>query len=459
MSNSTGQGSVLIVDDDHDVLLTAELLLKNYYRSVRGITNPSDMAPIFDQEDVDVVLLDMNFTRGFTTGEEGFYWLAKIKALSPHTQIIMATAYGEIDLAVEAIKQGAADFLVKPWDNEKLISTVNTCLKLSHSQQKIHQLESTQRALNDSLQSGFGELIGESPAMKKVTELIDKVAATDASVLILGENGTGKELVARAIHNKSSRQESALISVDLGAISETLFESEMFGHKKGAFTDAREDRAGRFEVANGGTLFLDEIGNLSLTLQAKLLGVLENRQVTRVGSDRPVDIDIRLICATNRPIDELNNEELFRPDLLYRINTVEVTLPPLRERKGDIALLANHYAELYANKYHKTALEIPESELHKLESYHWPGNIRELQHALERAVIISDGSWLMGDDILISKQDRGNGEKELNIAKLEKQAIQQAISQFDGNLTKVAKALGLGRTTLYRKMEKYDLSD
>lgn len=452
-------GNILIVDDDRDVLLTAELVLKGTQKMIQGLTNPSDMPTMLARHQFHVVLLDMNFTRGFTSGDEGFYWLKKIKEVSPYTQIIMTTAYGDIDLAVEAIKQGAADFLVKPWDNEKLISTVNTCLKLSQSRQKISHLEQTQHALNEKLESEFKEIIGQSAAMQKVYALIDKVASTEASVLILGENGTGKELVAHAIHKKSARHLTPLISIDLGAITETLFESEMFGHKKGSFTDAREDRAGRFEVANEGTLFLDEIGNLSLGLQAKLLGVLESGIVTRVGSDIGVPIDIRLICATNLSQAQLQDEQRFRLDLLYRINTVEIILPPLRERRDDIPLLAKHYIKLFASKYNKPEITLSGKDIKKLQSYSWPGNIRELQHSLERAVIVSENDQVNLQDILVGRPIGQDPVTELNISKLEQQAIEQAIKQYDGNLTKVAKALGLGRTTLYRKMEKYGLSD
>ena len=457
--NTTSPSQILIVDDDKDVLLTAELLLKNKERKVATLMNPSDIVERFDEQSFDVVLLDMNFTRGITSGEEGFFWLHKIKELSPHTQIIMATAYGEINLAVEAIKQGASDFLVKPWDNEKLISTVNTCLELSRSKQRIDHLQETQRTLNEELESDFTQIIGDSPAIKEVFDLIDKVAATDASVLILGENGTGKELVARAIHRKSQRSESPLISVDMGSLTESLFESEMFGHRKGAFTDAREDRAGRFEVANGGTLFLDEIGNLALPLQAKLLKVLETRQVTRVGSDRSTSFDTRLICATNLDRQQLNDEQMFRRDLLYRINTVEIVLPSLRDRPSDIPLLAKHYTEMYAHKYNKAVPTLDSNEIKKLQKYSWPGNVRELQHSLERAVIISDGGTLRAEDIVVNREPQNTEYEELNISRLEERAIKRAIQHHQGNLTKVAKALGLGRTTLYRKMEKYGLSD
>ena len=458
MNDQIATSNILVVDDDRDVLLTAELVLKNRHHQVTCLFNPSDIADLFEQQTFDVVLLDMNFTRGHTSGEEGFYWLQKIKELSPHTQVIMATAYGEIELAVEAIKQGAADFLVKPWDNEKLVSTVNTCLKLSQSRQRIDQLEQTQKTLNERLDSDFGQIIGDSKVMRDVFDLIDKVAATEASVLIRGENGTGKELVARAIHRQSARHDSPMISVDLGAITESLFESEMFGHKKGAFTDAREERAGRFEVANGGTLFLDEIGNLSLLLQAKLLGALESRCITRVGSDRKIPVDIRLISATNLDHDEIHDEQRFRKDLLYRINTVEITLPPLRERISDIPLLAEHYIGLYSRKYNKPALRLDATEIKKLQSYKWPGNIRELQHALERAVIVSDGKNIKAEDILVNRNGRQEPTEELNITRLEEKAIKRAIAQHNGNLTQVAKSLGLGRTTLYRKMEKYGIS-
>ncbi len=459
--NSSGHAAskILVVDDDRDVLLTAELVLKDGHKQIHTLANPSDLPKLLKQEQFDVALLDMNFTRGLTNGEEGFYWLRKIKELSEDTQVIMATAYGEIDLAVEAIKQGASDFLVKPWNNEKLVSTVNTCLQLSQSRRKIRQLQNTQQVLNEKLESEFIEIIGESAPMKKVFDLIDKVAATDASVLILGENGTGKELIARAIHRKSLRKQLPMISVDLGAITGSLFESEMFGHKKGAFTDARENRAGRFETANGGTLFLDEIGNLDLSLQAKLLGVLESRVVTRVGSDITAPIDIRLICATNMSAADLSDDEKFRKDLLYRINTVELVLPPLRERTSDIPLLVEHYIKIYSAKYNKPEIKLSTSELSKLQHYKWPGNVREFQHTLERAVIVSENGSVNIQDMLVGRTVENTPVAELNIAKLEKQAITQAIDTYKGNLTQVSKVLGLGRTTLYRKMEKYGLSD
>ena len=457
LSNDTE--NILIVDDDRDVLLTAELVLKDGRKRIQCIANPSDLPNLLETEQFDVVLLDMNFTRGLTSGQEGFYWLRKIKELSEDTQVIMATAYGEIDLAVEAIKQGASDFLVKPWNNEKLVSTVNTCLQLGQSKQKIRQLENTQQALNEKLESEFSEIIGESSRMKQVFALVDKVAATDASVLILGENGTGKELIARAIHRKSARRKLPMISVDLGAISESLFESEMFGHKKGAFTDARQDRAGRFETADGGTLFLDEIGNLNQSLQAKLLGVLESRSVTRVGSDSTLPIDIRLISATNMSAIDMANDELFRKDLLYRINTVEVLLPPLRERISDIPLLAAHYIRTYSNKYNKPEIQLSSSDINKLQNYNWPGNIRELQHSLERAVIVAENGKIDMQNMLMGRSLESEPKAELNISKLEEQAIKQAIHSYHGNLTQVAKVLGLGRTTLYRKMEKYGLAD
>lgn len=452
------RGHVLVVDDDKDVLLTAELVLKESFETISCLINPSDLPNFISGTNIDVILLDMNFTRGATTGEEGFYWLKQIKKLSPTTQVIMSTAYGEIDLAVEAMKQGAAEFLVKPWNNEKLISTVNTCLQLSLSRQQVRHLQDTQQILSENLDSTFSDIIGESAEIQQVFDLVQKVADTEANVLILGENGTGKELVARAIHRKSGRVHNPMISVDLGAISDTLFESEMFGHKKGAFTDAREDRAGRFEAASGGTLFLDEIGNLSLPLQAKLLGVLESRLISRLGSDVALPIDIRLICATNMPQKEIANKERFRTDLLYRINTVEILLPPLRARKSDIPLLVEHYALQYASKYNKNKMQISKQNMAKLQDYRWPGNVRELQHTIERAIIVSDGNDLsIGSTLLPVATEELNGT-EFNLAKLEQKAIELAIREYSSNLTRVAKALGLGRTTLYRKMEKYGIS-
>ena len=453
------KGSILVVDDDRDVQLSAKMILKREFASVHCLSNPSEL----DQELLafppDIVLLDMNFTRGMTSGDEGLYWLQKIKATDSSIQVVMSTAYGEIDLAVKAVKLGAADFVQKPWLNEKLIATLHNCLKLGESHRRIEQLEHTQQALSDEINRGFVAFIGESPAFASVRELIEKVAPTDANVLITGENGTGKDLVAHAIHKLSQRAAGPMISVDIGAIPSTLFESEMFGHNKGAFTDAKESRPGKFELAAGGTLFLDEIGNLDAATQAKLLRALESRSITRVGGQAPIPIDIRLISATNSSMQDLSNPDCFRRDLLYRINTVEIRIPPLRERTADIPLLLEHYREFFAKKYERGGISISQATINKLCAYSWPGNVRELKHAVERAIIVANDSKLTVEDFLIGTRVQEEPVANLNLAAMERNAIRSAIEQCKGNLTLVAKTLGLGRTTLYRKMEKYELSD
>jgi len=370
----------------------------------------------------------------------------------------MITAFGDVEMAVKALKMGATDFVLKPWQNEKLIATINTAIKLKQSYLEVDKLKKAKEMLEEQISKPFGDIIGESTAIKDVFALIDKVAKTDANVLILGENGTGKELIARAIHQRSLRKDKSFVSVDMGAITETLFESELFGHKKGAFTDAREDRPGRFELANGGTLFLDEIGNLSMSLQSKLLSALQSRQVTRVGANQPVPVDIRLICATNMPLQKMVQEGTFRQDLLYRINTVEIQVPPLSERMEDIPLLAKHYLNYYAKKYHKAVSSIEQQALDKLKRYPWPGNIRELQHAIERAVIMTDSNSLQESDFLFSRSMTNNASVDtLNLDEVEKTAIVKALNMHSGNISKAADELGLTRASLYRRMEKYGL--
>jgi DNA-binding NtrC family response regulator len=370
------------------------------------------------------------------------------------------TAYGGVETAVKAIKEGASDFVVKPWDNQKLVATVGATLRFSQAAQTVRDLESKQRELSRYIGAPDAEIVGGSPSIEQLLGTIQKVARTDAPVLILGENGTGKELVARAIHRASARAGSPFVHVDLGAVAETLFESELFGHKKGAFTDAKEDRAGRFEIAAGGTLFLDEIGNLTLPLQAKLLGVLQTGEVTRVGADRPVRVDARIVSATNMARDDLLDKVKFRQDLLYRINTVEILVPPLRDRTDDIALLIDHYAQRFARKYGKTVAQVPARTLDELREYPWPGNVRELVHAVERAVIMAEDSSLSLEDLLVHRHSAApaqEAQRELNLEVLENATIRQAIAKHGGNLSKAAQELGLGRTTLYRKMAKHGL--
>lgn len=457
MSQLTGK--ILIVDDDLDVLHTARMILKRQFTSVQTESDPGRLYELLQKDTFDVIVLDMNFTSGQTSGKEGLHWLKEILHLDPGAHVMMNTAYGDIDLAVTAVRLGAIDFLIKPWEKEKLISSVLTVFQLSQSKREVRQLRSKQKVLAQDADSGYPELIAASMPMQYVLGSIDKVAATDANVLILGENGTGKELVARAIHRKSSRAEADFIKVDVGAIAQSLFESELFGHVKGAFTDAKEERAGRFEIASGGTLFLDEIGNLPLALQAKLLTVLQNRQITRLGSNKLIPIDIRLVCAANQPLYAMVTENTFRQDLLYRINTVEIKLPPLRERTEDIGVLADHFLEMYTKKYRKYGMTLHKDTLKQFRQYSWPGNIRELQHAIERAVIMSDTLELKPSDFLLTSQNKKSDPKpeNYNLETMEKTAIQNAIKKYSGNLTLAAKELGFGRSTLYRKMEKYGL--
>lgn len=453
------EGNILIVDDDKDVLYTAKLVLKSKFDKVVLIEEPDTIPELLGRLTFDVIILDMNFQQGVTSGKEGLEWLQKILEIDPHAHVIMNTAYGDIQLAVEAMKLGAIDFIVKPWEKEKLMASVNTVYELSTQKRKIKRLENRESILNQEIDQPFSSIVSQSAAMQSIFKTIEKVAKTDADVLILGENGTGKELIAREIHRQSTRSGQPLIKVDLGSISESLFESELFGHKKGAFTDAKEDRVGRFEVSSGGSLFLDEIGNLSPPMQSKLLTVLQTRQVIPVGSNQPVDIDVRLISATNQAVHDMTDNGEFRSDLLYRINTVEIYLPPLRERVGDIALIAKHYLKQFGEKYQKQGLSLEPKAIKKLEDYDWPGNIRELQHAVERAVILANDSALRAEDFLLTSERKRSAKKSasFNIEDMEQKAIQNAIDKWEGNLTKAAKELGWGRSTLYRKMTRYGL--
>lgn len=453
------KAKILILDDDNYVLLSLRILLEQHYTDVRGINNPSQLETALEENEFDIVVLDMNFTAGDTSGKDGLKYLQQIKRANPKASVLLLTAYGEIDLAVEAMRLGAYDFLVKPWENEKLLASTKTAFELNASAKKIEQLESGKSVLLQELNAPFDDIIGESAGIQKVFSQIEKVAKTDANVLITGENGTGKELVARAIHKASARANEVFLNVDMGAISETLFESELFGHKKGAFTDANSDRVGKFEAANGGTLFLDEIGNLPLALQAKLLRVIQDQQVTRVGENKSIDLDIRLICATNANLDELVKADHFRQDLLFRINTIEIELPPLRERSDDIPLLAQHFLEVYKQKYRKSGLYVADYVFNRLQKYDWPGNIRELQHAIERAVIMSDGKQLQVSDFNLKETNEAEMESldSFNLDQIEKWAIESAIKKHQGNISHAAQELGLSRGALYRRMEKYDL--
>jgi two-component system response regulator HydG len=451
-------GKILMIDDDEDVLLAAKMLLKKQGHHVIIEKNPNKIPFLLNNDTYDVILLDMNFSKDITSGKEGFHWLGQILERDPNAVVILITAFGDVEMAVRALKQGATDFILKPWQNEKLVATISTAIRLKQSYNQVDKLKKAKEMLEEQISRPFSDIIGQSTAIKDVFTLIDKVAKTDANVLILGENGTGKELIARAIHQRSLRKDNSFVSVDMGAITETLFESELFGHKKGAFTDAREDRPGRFELASGGTLFLDEIGNLSMALQSKLLSALQSRQVTRVGANQPMAVDIRLICATNMPLTKMVQEGTFRQDLLYRINTVEIHVPPLGDRVDDIPLLANHYLNYYAKKYHKLVNTIAPEAMDKLKRYAWPGNIRELQHSIERAVIMTDSATLQETDFLLSRSlTAASNSNTLNLDEVEKSAIAKALQMHGGNISKAADELGLTRASLYRRMEKYGL--
>ncbi len=442
--------SILVIDDDKDVLTAVRLLLKSEMKEVVVERNPENIPAIFFKNDFDVVLLDMNFNSSINTGNEGLFWLRKIKELKSKAVVIMITAYGDIDLAVNTLKEGAADFVIKPWHNEKLIDTIKEALQ--------------KRATTDTAKTksiNLSEVQGQSIAMEHIFKKIEKVAPTDANILLLGENGTGKDLIADIIQKQSLRNNHAFVKVDVGSLTESLFESELFGYKKGAFTDAREDRMGRFEAANSGTLFLNEIGNISIQQQAKLLTVLQNREVIPLGSNLPTALDIRLICATNVSLKALADETRFRKDLIYRINTVEITLPPLRERKGDIALLANHFLNIYANKYFKQQLGISPAAINKMEQYYFPGNVRELQYTIERAVIMSDNDEIAANEIIFSPIENANTlpdeTTDLRLTTIERNTILKVIEKNNGNITKAAKELGLTRTALYRRLGKYEI--
>ncbi|MCH7514929.1 MAG: sigma-54-dependent Fis family transcriptional regulator [Bacteroidetes bacterium] len=453
-------GKILMIDDDEDVLIAAKLLLKKHAHQVIIEKNPKKIPFLLNNDTYDVILLDMNFSKDITSGKEGYYWLSQILEKDPNAVVILITAFGDVEMAVKALKEGATDFVLKPWQNEKLLATISTAIKLKKSYLEVDQLKKAKKLLEEDINQPYKDIIGKSESMQHVYNLIDKVAKTDANILILGENGTGKELVARAIHQRSLRKDKVFVSVDMGAITETLFESELFGHTKGAFTDAREDRVGRFEIANSGTLFLDEIGNLGLPLQSKLLASLQNRQVTRIGSNKPIQVDIRLICATNMPVHDMVAENTFRQDLLYRINTVEITIPPLRERVKDIPLLAEHFVQMYAGKYRKSISKIDKSAIEILQHYNWPGNIRELQHAIERAIIMCENELLTMDDfffLTLKTTHEDTLPLNFNLEEIEKNVIQKAINKHSGNISKAAKELGLTRASLYRRLEKHGL--
>jgi DNA-binding NtrC family response regulator len=452
------KGKILIADDEKSILKSLSILLENDFEKVEIISNPNLILSTFQKENYDVILLDMNFSAGINSGNEGIYWLNEILKVDKQAIVVMITAYGDVDLAVKALKEGATDFISKPWNNEKLITTIKSALKIRSSQIEINKLNKDKQNLSKELNKSE-KILGTSPAIKEVLSVIEKVSNTDANMLILGENGTGKELIAKELHRKSDRKNNPFITVDLGTLSESLFESELFGHKKGAFTDAKDERIGRFEIANGGTLFLDEIGNIPISLQSKLLTVIQNKEITPVGANNPVKIDIRLICATNKNLSDLINQGLFREDLFYRINTIQIDLPSLKEREGDIVLIAEYYMRFFSSKYEKPLLKFSKTSIETLLNYNWPGNIRELKHTIEKAVILSSDNVLQPKDLML-KQDYSNKNKDswpLKFEEIEKTAIQRALKNNSGKIIGAAKELGLTRQTLHNKINKYKL--
>ena len=468
-------GRVLMVDDDHDILIAARLLLKREGIAVHTESQPDRIPVLLKENAFDAVLLDMNFAIGANTGREGFQWLKRVLEIDPTLSVILITAYGDVGTAVDAMKQGATDFVLKPWQNERLVATLFSAMKLTSSRREAADLGAKNKELTSALDGPPTSLVGSSAPMRRVLGIVDRAAPTDANVLILGENGTGKEVIAREIHRRSRRADQVFVSVDLGAVAETLFESELFGHKRGAFTDAKEDRIGRFVAANGGTLFLDEIGNLPLYLQSKLLSVLEQRVVQPVGGNKPMPIDVRLICATNMPLDQLQSEDRFRQDLLYRVNTVELMLPPLRDRPDDIPALVEHFIGIYARKYNMPRKRVSAEALQRLMSYRWPGNVRALRHAVERAMILAPNEVLEADDfslpgtggqapapaaaapVMPPPSDAELSLKTLDLEAVEREVIRRALDKHAGNISHTAEELGITRASLYRRMEKHGL--
>ncbi len=453
------KGSILVVDDNKNVLTALRILLQNYFDKVTLLESPKQLNFILKQTAPDIILLDMNFSAGINTGNEGLFWLSEIKKFDVDLPVVLFTAYADIDLAVKALKEGASDFVVKPWDNAKLIATLQAAYSLRQSRKEVKLLREKQNVLNSELSREQDICWGQSAAIKELKIIIEKVAGTDANILLTGENGTGKEVIAREIHRLSLRKNEVLITVDMGAVTESLFESELFGHVKGAFTDAKNDRVGKFEAANGGTLFLDEIGNMSYPMQAKILSALQSRKITRIGGNVPIDIDVRIISATNKNLHQAVDNNEFREDLLYRINTIQIEIPPLRERVEDIPLLADFFLKKYAAKYNKEKLAISSKAMDKLKLYHWPGNIRELQHAIEKAVILSDSTELQPADFYLHKQ-RNNNEinpDNITLEDAEKILIKNALKRNNENMSAVAAELGITRPTLYSKIKKYNL--
>ncbi|MBK8881166.1 MAG: sigma-54-dependent Fis family transcriptional regulator [Bacteroidales bacterium] len=452
------KGTILIVDENRGTLNALEQITRNEFDKVITITDPNRINQILRKNDVDIVMLDMNFKSGIHNGNEGFFWMKEIFSYDRNISIVIVTASGDIELAVRAIREGAADFILKPWDSTKLLATINVAWQLRLSRLEASTLKKDNQLLKKEINKGWEKIIlGASPTMINVMNIVRKVAGTEANVLITGENGTGKELVAREIHNQSKRAGELLVSVDMGSITETLFESELFGHVKGAFTDAREDRKGKFEIAHSGTLFLDEIGNLSLQSQAKLLSVLQNRYVVRVGSNRQIPVDIRLICATNCDLIQMVSDGRFREDLLYRINTIMIEVPPLRDRVDDIPILANYFLRADSERYGKGALKISTHAMEKLANHNWPGNVRELQHSIEKAVIMSESPVLKPADFVFQSSSRSVVHTECTLDEMEKRMISDSLKRYNSNMSTVAEKLGITRQTLYNKIRKYEL--
>jgi len=455
---SAKKRKLLIVDDNKNVLTALTRLLEMEVDEVHTTSNPNLIPSMVRSNDYDAILLDMNFSASIQSGNEGLFWMNEILKLDPNAIVIPITAYGDVDLAVRAVKEGAADFVVKPWDNDKLLATLNSACNLRKSKREVESLKEKQKSLLEKIDKKYSCIIGSSSAMQEIHETIKKVAGTDVDILILGENGTGKELVAREIHRQSPRNQEILISVDMGSLSESLFESEMFGYEKGAFTDAKEMRRGRFEIASGGTMFLDEIGNLSLSMQAKLLSALQNRTFTRIGAHAPIDFDTRLICATNRNLKEMTSEGSFREDLFFRINTIEITIPPLRDRGDDVLELGDFFLAHFKAKYGKNSLKLNKDASEVLRKYHWPGNVRELQHTMEKAVILCDSNVIMPDDLYMPRQVlKSSDDVPLTFNEIEKRGILKALERNKGNVFKTAKELNIARQTLYNKIQKHKL--
>ncbi len=452
--------SILVVDDDNDVLFTARLVLRGMFEKVDTVDRPDLLPEYLKKNRYDAILLDMNYSRGTTSGAEGLYWLEKILKIDPGARVLTTTAYGEINLAVQAMKKGALDFITKPWNKQQLVTAVKNVIGPGNSSMGDSKKKGSGAGSGQLVSQDYPRVIGKSPGMAQIMETIKTIAPTDANVLILGENGTGKELAAWALHCESLRKECPFVHVDLGSIPETLFEAELFGHTRGAFTDAREDRAGRFETASGGTLFLDEIGNLSLPLQAKILTAIQKREVIRIGSNHPVPVNVRLISATNMPLYQMADSFEFRQDLLYRINTVEIVLPPLRERQEDIVLLANYYLDMFSVQYGRQGTKLREDAIRKLREYHWPGNIRELAHTIERAVILCKKGIITPDDFMFRAKSASAMLTEdpiIRVEEYEKKAISSAMTKYNGNLSKAAEEIGIARSTLYRKIARFGI--